>query len=144
MDLVFGAQSLQELRNTLCEKCNSSQLMNNNKRPSSARSAVSTSTYKSGGQSTRGTRDKPPSSGKNSSIGSSKDIKTSSGVCNPCLGHTVGNKDPRKKISECISITYKDFKKLMGPKSNTEVPGLAADFIKVMTLEMIDLRKFEN
>lgn len=32
----------------------------------------------------------------------------------------------------------------MGPKSNQEVPGLAADFIKVMTLEMIDLRMFEK
>ena len=32
----------------------------------------------------------------------------------------------------------------MGPKTNTEVPGLAVDFIKVMTLDMIDLRNFEK
>lgn len=32
----------------------------------------------------------------------------------------------------------------MGPKSSNEIPGLAVDFIKVMTLEMIDLRNFEK
>lgn len=78
-------------------------------------------------------------------MGSSKEVKTkTTGHQNPCLGHNVINKDPRKKISECISITYKDFKKLMGTKSSNDIPGLAADFIKVMTLDMIDLRNFER
>ena len=108
-------------------------------------SSMSNSTHMSGNQSAQGGNQLPSSSGKNSSTGSNKDLKTASnGNQTSCLGHSANNKDPRKKISECISITYKDFKKLMGPKSSTEIPGLAVDFIKVMTLDMIDLHNFEK
>jgi hypothetical protein len=99
----------------------------------------------SGGQSTNGTRDKPTSSGKNSSVGSTaKETKSGHSHINPCLGHNVANKDPKKKINECISITYKDFKKLMYPKGCNDIPGLAVDFIKVMTLDLVDLKNFEK
>ena len=58
---------------------------------------------------------------------------------NPCLG-----KATNKRFTDCISVNYEDFIRLVDFKRSDQISSLAADFIKTLTNGKIDLQKFEK
>lgn len=126
------AESLQEIRNKLCEVVANNNLLHL-KQQANKKSSMSNSSEPG----------KPDKASKKSGSEPSSCINFHAPTTvNPCMGKGY-NTRTGKKVSDCIYITYEDFSKLVDFRVPDELSSLAEDLVSTLTNGKINLKKFE-
>lgn len=128
-DLFIKDQSLQTLRNRLCELVARHTSQNSRSNPNKAKGAMQNSQNEQDMQS-------------NNELGQSNNVIKLQSTQNPCLGNAVSQTG--RRIGECIYISFEDFQKLMDFGKPNLLSSLAIDLVKAITADVIDLAKFEK